>query len=181
MHCDAPKWVPDLFPSVNPSVQTSKLPLDAWRSVCLYSYPQKLDQIKGTFLRNNSENENSYQILKNVSCFSILTTTISFHSQHTSSKKRVEKLNWVQLKFGCNDHMEQCSGGSRFPRGGCANSPGGRQHTILPNFPKNCMKLKEFGPPEGARVPRAPLWSATAMNRLFCIEVFDNNVKDVRL
>ena len=39
-----------------------------------------------------------------------------------------------------------------FPRGGGANSPGGRQHTILPNFPKNCMKLKEFGPPgEGAR------------------------------
>ena len=30
-----------------------------------------------------------------------------------------------------------------FPRGG------GRQHTILPNFPKNCMKLKEFGPPGG--------------------------------
>ena len=28
-----------------------------------------------------------------------------------------------------------------FPRGGGANSPGGggRQHTILPNFPKNCM------------------------------------------
>ena len=37
-----------------------------------------------------------------------------------------------------------------FPRGGDANSPGGRQHTILPNFPKNCMKLKEFGPPGGA-------------------------------
>ena len=32
-----------------------------------------------------------------------------------------------------------------FPRGGGANSPGGRQHTILPKFPKNCMKLKEFG------------------------------------
>ena len=29
MHCDAPKWVPDPFPSVNPSVKTSKLPLDA--------------------------------------------------------------------------------------------------------------------------------------------------------
>ena len=28
---------------------------------------------------------------------------------------------------------------------------GGRQHTILPNFPKNCMKLKEFGPRGGAR------------------------------
>ena len=27
---------------------------------------------------------------------------------------------------------------------------GGRQCTILPNFPKNFMKLKEFGPPGGA-------------------------------
>ena len=36
-----------------------------------------------------------------------------------------------------------------FPRGGGVNSPGGRQHTILPNVPKNCMKLKEFGPPGG--------------------------------
>ena len=25
----------------------------------------------------------------------------------------------------------------------------GGQHTILPNFPHNCMKLKEFGPGEG--------------------------------
>ena len=33
-----------------------------------------------------------------------------------------------------------------FPRGEGANSPGGRQHTILSNFPKNCMKLKELGP-----------------------------------
>ena len=38
------------------------------------------------------------------------------------------------------------SGGSRIsPRWG-------RQHMILPNFPKNCMTLKEFGPGgEGAR------------------------------
>ena len=27
----------------------------------------------------------------------------------------------------------------------------GRQHTISPKFPKNCMKLKEFGPQGGAR------------------------------
>ena len=40
------------------------------------------------------------------------------------------------------------SGGSRIsPRRGRQLSGGGRQHTILPNFPKNCMKLKEFGPP----------------------------------
>ena len=35
-----------------------------------------------------------------------------------------------------------------FPEEG-APTLGGRQHTILPNFPKNCMKLKEFGPPGG--------------------------------
>ena len=49
-----------------------------------------------------------------------------------------------------------------FPRGGGANSPGGHQHTILPNFLENCIKLKEFGPPGGAR-PSRPLRSATAM------------------
>ena len=38
-----------------------------------------------------------------------------------------------------------------FPLGGGANRPWGRQHTILPKFPKNCMKLKEFGP--RGRVP----------------------------
>ena len=42
----------------------------------------------------------------------------------------------------------------------------GRQHSILPNFPKNWMKLKEFGPP-GARVLHAPLRSATVNNTQF--------------
>ena len=34
---------------------------------------------------------------------------------------------------------------------------------ILPNLAKNCMKLKEFGPPERgwARVPRVPFRSVT--------------------
>ena len=49
-----------------------------------------------------------------------------------------------------------------FPPGGGANSPGGCQHTILPRFPKNCMKLKEFGPP-GVRTSKILLCrSATA-------------------
>ena len=39
-----------------------------------------------------------------------------------------------------------------FPRGGGANSPGGRQHAILPKFPKKCMKSKEFGSPGGGGV-----------------------------
>ena len=38
---------------------------------------------------------------------------------------------------------------SGFPRGGGTNLLRGRQHTILPNFPNNCMNLKEFGPPGG--------------------------------
>ena len=37
---------------------------------------------------------------------------------------------------------------------------GGRQHTILTDFPKNCMKFKEFGPRGGTRVPHSPLRSA---------------------
>ena len=42
--------------------------------------------------------------------------------------------------------LDKASGGSRIsPRRGRQLSGGGRQHTILPNFPKNCMKLKEFG------------------------------------
>ena len=44
-----------------------------------------------------------------------------------------------------------------FPQGGCEPSKGGREHTILPNSPKNCMKLKEFGRQGGVRPSRPPL------------------------
>ena len=45
-----------------------------------------------------------------------------------------------------------------FPKEGAPTPQGGRQHTILPKFPKNCMKSKEFGPPGvGARPLRPPL------------------------
>ena len=37
-----------------------------------------------------------------------------------------------------------------FPRGTRS------QDMILPNFPKNCMKLKEFGRPGEGGAPRAP-------------------------
>ena len=51
-----------------------------------------------------------------------------------------------------------------FPQGGGVNPPrGGREHTILPNSPKNCMKLKEFGRRGGGRASLTPLLrSATA-------------------
>ena len=53
------------------------------------------------------------------------------------------------------------------PRGGGPNPPGGRQHTILPNFPKNCMQLKEFEP-EG-RTSKILLYRPTSAldNHLF--------------
>ena len=50
---------------------------------------------------------------------------------------------------GFSSIQDVSSGGSRIsPRRGRLLSRG-RQHTILLNFPKNCMKLKEFGPPGG--------------------------------
>ena len=50
-----------------------------------------------------------------------------------------------------------------FSRGGGANSSreGGRQHRNLPNFPKTCMKLKEFGSPGGRASLAPPLRSAS--------------------
>ena len=45
-----------------------------------------------------------------------------------------------------------------FPRGGGRQLPGGggHQHTILPIFPKNCMKIERIWVPGGARPSRPP-------------------------
>ena len=60
--------------------------------------------------------------------------------------------DFIYIKYEEDIHT---SGGSWIsPNRGC-QLPGGHQHTILPNFPQNCMKLNEFGFP-GGRVPRAP-------------------------
>ena len=49
-----------------------------------------------------------------------------------------------------------------FPEVGAPTLHGGRQHMILPTFPKNCMKLKEFGPRAGrASLAPPPLRSYT--------------------
>ena len=52
-----------------------------------------------------------------------------------------------------------------YPRRGRQLPGGARQHTILPKFPKNCMKLKEFGHPGGRASLASPLRSATAIIR----------------
>ena len=57
-----------------------------------------------------------------------------------------DALPWVR---GIVQKEGAGSGGSRIsPRRGRQLS-GECQHTILPKFPKNCMKLKEFGPRGG--------------------------------
>ena len=45
-----------------------------------------------------------------------------------------------------------------FSPGGGAPTP--KSAIIFQFFAENCMKMKEFGPPGGARVPGAPLGSA---------------------
>ena len=47
-------------------------------------------------------------------------------------------------------------------RWGHQPSTGGHPHMILPNFSKNCMELKEFGPLGGGQVPHTHLRSANA-------------------
>ena len=42
-----------------------------------------------------------------------------------------------------------------FPRGG---APTPKSAIIFQFFAENCMKMKEFGPPGGARVPGTPPW-----------------------
>ena len=75
-------------------------------------------------------------------------------------QKFVAKMTNCNLYLWFQDMIiTDYSGGSRIsPGGGGANSPGGgRQHTILPNFPENCMKSKEFGRPGGGAPPEPPL------------------------
>ena len=61
---------------------------------------------------------------------------------------KMKKIGHGRLKFVYLDPPPVAD--PAFPRGGAPTPQGGRQHTILPNFSKNCMKLKEFGPPGGA-------------------------------
>ena len=88
----------------------------------------------------------------------------------TILRKHKEPFNvFTLLRSRCQKYQIVCqqtlvprmaSGGSRIsPRWGPQLSGGGAT-SILPNFPENCMKLKEFGPPGGTD-PLRPLRSAT--------------------
>ena len=57
----------------------------------------------------------------------------------------------------------QSSDDPRFPQGESPTPQGRHQHTILPNFPENCMKSKDSGQPMGEASLRQPL-SANGYN-----------------
>ena len=72
-------------------------------------------------------------------------------------------LHWIRIKLTCIELFVRTAhvGTSQwrmqdFPEVGVPTLQGEGQHKILPDFPKNCMKLKEFGPckGEGARPSR---------------------------
>ena len=92
-----------------------------------------------------------------------LTVLIVTHVAHF--RKNGHHFTDLPPKFGfllfLTSHLCVAVTDPGFPQGGGANSPPGGgwcQHMILPNFLKNCMKLKEFGLGGGA-VPRDPLRS----------------------
>ena len=62
-------------------------------------------------------------------------------------------------KFGIEQPCTIAGADPGFPIGGGANPPGGgRQHTILPDFLKNCMKFRNiWSVGEGGRVGGTPL------------------------
>ena len=60
---------------------------------------------------------------------------------------------WIAVEEFMYEHWQI----QDFPMGGGApTAQGGHQHTILLNFPENCMKSKEFGHRGGGGVPFAP-------------------------
>ena len=56
--------------------------------------------------------------------------------------------------------------GPGFPRGRGTNSPGGRQHTILPKFPKKMHEIERIWTPREGRVPLAPSLRSVNVNFL---------------
>ena len=90
-----------------------------------------------------------------VSC----STLQSFPEQSLNRHGNPSRMGTV---YGTNDSVADPG----FPRGGGANPQGWGTNLLFgQKFPENCMKMKEFGPRRGARVPGTPLRSANECAR----------------
>ena len=95
--------------------------------------------------------------------FTHLPYSYCSHSSYLKEATRWNFLIFPPFDFFIGGNYSQqdkehiiTSGGSRiFPRGG---APTPKSSIIFQFFAENCMKMKEFGPPGGARVPGAPPW-----------------------
>ena len=89
---------------------------------------------------------------------------------------------WKEEICTCHKYLIMCkfSGGSRIsPRWGRQLSGGGGTNIrFCQKFPKNCMKLKEFGPPPGGLASLAPPLKSATGNLLKCetAELCNTNV-----
>ena len=92
----------------------------------------------------NNHTNNSYYLFYILQINAFITDIFNFQEDTKNVKTsflHIPDTTQSEKKQKCE---HQTSGGSRISPGG-----GGRQHTILPNFPENCMKSKEFGRPGG--------------------------------
>ena len=64
-----------------------------------------------------------------------------------------------------------------FSPGGGAPTP--KSAIIFQFFAENCMKMKELGPPGGARVPGAPPWIRQCMFTV-CLFMYKNILINIR-
>ena len=69
-----------------------------------------------------------------------------FKYMHWVNLTRCVRVSWI-THTGCQWRIQD------FPEEGASTLHGGRRHMILPNFPKNCLKLKEFGPGGASLAP----------------------------
>ena len=100
---------------------------------------------------------------------------ISSHPHSSLVKNNEMRIKRLNLQFACEDQkflyrkahtMKKNNTGmgmhyntgadTGFPVAMGANPEGGRQHTHLPDFPKNCMKLRKFWFVRGEGAP--PPW-----------------------
>ena len=87
---------------------------------------------------------------------------------------QLETTDWqITLKLKCISGADP-----GFPVGGAPTLEGGEQYMVLPNFPKNCMKLRTFWAVGGERAEDAPLDPTLQTEaELFRIHFGDSNVE----